>query len=120
MLCSLHITALSCTTVHIVHIWNCLPDVAKSSTTLAQFRARLNSIKFTGCQCTNCIRFYPFLHFYSVSFEWCRVCRVPLYELYFPTEIFNIRTNFPQGYFIFYSEFILANIVILSSNVNYI
>ena len=76
MLCSLHITALSCTTVHIVHIWNCLPDVAKSSTTLAQFRARLNSIKFTGCQCTNCIRFYPFLHFYSrlngVEFAGCQ------------------------------------------------
>ena len=44
---------------------------------------------------------------------------MPVYELYFPTEIFNVRTNFPQGYFIFYSEFILANIVILSSNVNY-
>ena len=44
---------------------------------------------------------------------------MPVYELHFPTEIFNVRTNFPQGYFIFYSEFILANIVILSSNVNY-
>ena len=47
---------------------------------------------------------------YLFSFEWCRVCRVPVYELYFPLQIFHIRTSFP--------EFILANIVILSSNVN--
>ena len=53
------------------------------------------------------------------SFEWCRVCRVPVYKLYFPTQIFNIRTSFPREYFLFYSEFILANIVILSSDVSY-
>ena len=40
-----------------------------------------------------------------------------MYELYFPTQIFHIRTRLPQDYFIFYSEFIIANIVILSSNV---
>ena len=39
----------------IAHIWNRLPYVAKFSTTLAQFRARLNNVKFTGCQCMNCI-----------------------------------------------------------------
>ena len=50
------------------------------------------------------------------SFEWCRLCRVPFQELYFPTQSFSIRTSFPQGYFIFYSEFIFANIVILSRN----
>ena len=99
MLCSFHITALSCTTVHIVHIWNRLPDVAKSTTTLAQFRARLNSMAVYGLY--TILSSFTFLF----SFEWCRVCRVPVYELYFPTKIFNIRTNFPQRYFIFYSEF---------------
>ena len=39
----------------IAHIWNQLPTVTKSSTTLAQFRARLNNVNFTGCQCMNCI-----------------------------------------------------------------
>ena len=39
----------------IAHICNRLPDVAKFSTTLAQFRARLNNVKFTGCQCMNCM-----------------------------------------------------------------
>ena len=39
-----------------------------------------------------------------------------MYELsVFPTQIFNIRTSSPQEYLIFYSELILANIVILSS-----
>ena len=37
------------------HIWNQLPTVTKSSTTLAQFHARLNNVNFTGCQCMNCI-----------------------------------------------------------------
>ena len=37
-------------------------------------------------------------------------------ELYFRTQIFNIRISLPQEYFIFYSEFILANIVILIIN----
>ena len=32
----------------IAHIWNQLPTVTKSSTTLAQFRARLNNVNFTG------------------------------------------------------------------------
>ena len=35
----------------IAHLWNQLPAYAKSSTTLAQFRARLNDMKFAGCQC---------------------------------------------------------------------
>ena len=39
----------------IAHIWNQLPTVTKSSTTLAQFRSRLNNVNFTGCQCMNCI-----------------------------------------------------------------
>ena len=39
----------------IAHIWNQLPTVTKSSTTLAQFRARLNNVNFTGYQCMNCI-----------------------------------------------------------------
>ena len=39
----------------IAHIWNQLPTVTKSSSTLAQFRARLNNVNFTGCQCMNCI-----------------------------------------------------------------
>ena len=52
------------------------------------------------------------------SFEWSRVCRVPVYELHFPTQIFNIRARFPNEYFIFYSGFILANVVILNSNAN--
>ena len=39
----------------IAHIWNQLPTVTKSPSTLAQFRARLNNAKFTGCQCMNCI-----------------------------------------------------------------
>ena len=39
----------------IAHMWNQLPAVTKTSTTLAQFRARLNNINFTGCQCMNCI-----------------------------------------------------------------
>ena len=43
----------------------------------------------------NCIQFYLFL------------------------QIFNIRTSFPQEGFILHSNFILANIVILSSNVIY-
>ena len=39
-----------------------------------------------------------------------------MYELsVFPTQIFNSRTSSPQEYLIFYSELILANIVILSS-----
>ena len=48
----------------IAHIWNQLPTVAKSSSTLAQFRARLNNVDFTGCGCMNCnsfIYFYKFL-----------------------------------------------------------
>ena len=63
----------------IAHIGNdssLIPDVAKSSTTLAQFRARLNSVKFTGYQCMNCSYFYLFLHFYShlngVEFAGCQ------------------------------------------------
>ena len=39
----------------IAHIWNQLPTVTKSSTTLAQVRARLNNVNFTGSQCMNCI-----------------------------------------------------------------
>ena len=39
----------------IAHIWNQLPTVTKSSSTLAQFRARLNNVNFTGCQCMNCM-----------------------------------------------------------------
>ncbi len=39
----------------IAHLWNQLPASAKSSTTLAHFRARLNGMKFAGCQCMNCI-----------------------------------------------------------------
>ena len=46
----------------IAHIWNQLPTVIKSSSTLAQFCARLNNVNFTGCQCMNCT--YLFLHFY--------------------------------------------------------
>ena len=37
------------------HIWNQLPTVTKSSSTLAQFRARLNNVNFTVCQCVNCM-----------------------------------------------------------------
>ena len=105
----------------IAHIGNhssLIPDVAKSSTTLAQFRARLNSVKFTGYQCMNCSYFYLFLHFYShlngVEFAGCQCT----HELYLPTEICNIRTRFLHEYCILYSEFILAHIVILISNVN--
>ena len=36
----------------IAHIWNQLPTVTKSSSTWAQFRARLN-VDFTGCRCMN-------------------------------------------------------------------
>ena len=39
----------------IAHIWSQLPTVTKSSSTLAQFRARLNNVNFTGCNCMNCI-----------------------------------------------------------------
>ena len=39
----------------IAHMWNQLPTVTKSWSTLAQFRARLNNVNFTGCQCMNCI-----------------------------------------------------------------
>ena len=39
----------------IAHMWNPLPTVTKSWSTLAQFRARLNNVNFTGCQCMNCI-----------------------------------------------------------------
>ena len=38
----------------IAHMWNQLLAVTKTSTTLAQFRARLNNVNFTGCQCMNC------------------------------------------------------------------
>ena len=39
----------------IAHVWNQLPTVTKSSSTLGQFRARLNNVDFTGCRCMNCI-----------------------------------------------------------------
>jgi len=39
----------------IAHMWNQLPAITKSSTTLAQFRSRLNGVEFAGCQCMNCI-----------------------------------------------------------------
>ena len=39
----------------ITHMWNQLLAVSKTSTTLAQFRGRLNNVNFTGCQCMNCI-----------------------------------------------------------------
>jgi hypothetical protein len=39
----------------IAHMWNQLPAITKSSTTLAQFRSRLNVAEFAGCQCMNCI-----------------------------------------------------------------
>jgi len=35
----------------IAHMWNQLPACTKSSTTLAQFRYRLNGVEFAGCQC---------------------------------------------------------------------
>ena len=38
----------------IPHIFHRLPNVAKSSTTLTKFCARLNSDKFTVCQYMNC------------------------------------------------------------------
>ena len=38
----------------IAHMWNQLPTVTKSLSTLAQFRAHLNNVNFTGCQCMNC------------------------------------------------------------------
>ena len=45
------------------------------------------------------------------SFEWCRVCRMPVYELYyFVTQILNIK-----NVLYFNSQFILANIVIVNS-----
>ena len=72
----------------IAHIWNQLPTVTRSSSTLAQFRARLNNVDFTGCHCMNCIQFYLFL------------------------QIFNSKTSFPQEGFMLYSKFILAHIVI--------
>ena len=40
----------------IAHIWNQLSAITKSSTTLAQFRSRLNGVEFAGCPCMNCIR----------------------------------------------------------------
>ena len=40
----------------IAHIWNQLSAIAKSSTTLAQFRSRLNGVEFAGCPCMNGIR----------------------------------------------------------------
>ena len=39
----------------IAHMWNQLPAITKSSTTLAQFRSRLNGVEFAGCQCMSCI-----------------------------------------------------------------
>ena len=39
----------------IAHMWDQLPTVTKSSNALAQFRARLNNVNFTGCQYVNCI-----------------------------------------------------------------
>ena len=41
--------------LYIAHIWNQLPTVTKSSSTLAQFRARLDNVNFTGCRCMNCV-----------------------------------------------------------------
>lgn len=40
----------------IAHIQNQLSAITKSSTTLAQFRSRLNGVEFAGCPCMNCIR----------------------------------------------------------------
>ena len=61
------------------NMWNQLPVINKSQTTWAQFRIKL------------------------FSFEWCGVCRMPVYQLYFLTQIFNIRIILH-----FNSEFILA------------
>ena len=38
-----------------------------------------------------------------------------MHELYFPTQIFDVGTSFSQEYFIFFADFILANIVTLNS-----
>ena len=79
---------------------------------------RLISVKFT----VSVYELYIILSIFTFlfSFECCemQVCRLLVYELYFPTQIFNIATTVRQEYFRFYSEFILANIVIFSSNVN--
>ena len=68
------------------NMWNQLPVINKSQTTWAQFRIKL------------------------FSFEWCGVCRMPVYQLYFLSQIFNIRIILH-----FNSEFMLANIIIASS-----
>ena len=48
----------------VAHMWSQLPAVTKSSTTLAQFGARLNNVNFTGCKCMNSrIQFYLFILF---------------------------------------------------------
>ena len=39
----------------IAHMWNQLPTVTKSSSTLAQFCACLNNVNFAGCHSMNCI-----------------------------------------------------------------
>jgi len=71
-------------------MWNRLPAITKPSTTLAQFRSRLNGVEFAGCQCMKCIFQLIFLILGLVALR-------------------NISY--------FNSEFILANIVIVSSNV---
>ena len=39
----------------ISRIWNQLPTLTKSSTTLSQFRKLIRLSNFTGCQCNKCI-----------------------------------------------------------------
>ena len=64
-----------------------IPSITKSSTTLAQFRSRLNGVEFAACQCI------------------------------FLIKIFNIRTGVSlRNILYFNSELILGNIVIVSSN----
>ena len=67
--------ACTCT---IAHMWNQLPTMNKSSTTLGQFHPHLFDDKFTGCQCINCLQFY--------RFTFC----VPLGPVY----IFNILISY--------------------------
>ena len=107
MLCSLHITALLCTTPQpclymIAHMWSQLPAVTKSSTTIAQFRARLNNQLIS--QGASVWTVYNFIYFYISIYSWAS-----LYSGLVHFKLFSMHVLRVLGFSFFFNKSFLKN-----------
>ena len=71
-------------------------NVVQPSYSLVVHKTTHFCVRLPTCGIISFISYHQILdHFctISLSFEWCGVCRVPVYELYILTQIFNVRTS---------------------------